>query len=181
MTGRAARMRTGIAGKHLMASPGPTATGSRSCVMACSGPSCGSSSLMVDRTGRLNRIARVGAAPDCGAPRALVLVVSRPDRRLLCSGWPASGPGRLPPGSWSLTGVPAEVSGIMHDFACAFARCFYLYSLSCGLSVARRELEEETGYRAGRVEQLIAFQPPGRDGRWGAFRVRGAGSGADRG
>ena len=24
---------------------------------------------------------------------------------------------------------------------------------------ARRELEEETGYRAGRVEQLIAFQP----------------------
>ena len=27
------------------------------------------------------------------------------------------------------------------------------------VDAARRELEEETGYRAGRVEQLIAFQP----------------------
>jgi hypothetical protein len=35
-------------------------------------------------------------------------VASRPAR---CRGWPASGPGRLPPGPWSLTGLSAEAPG----------------------------------------------------------------------
>jgi hypothetical protein len=39
-----------------------------------------------------------------------------------CRGWPASGPGRLRPGPWFLTGVSAEVSGIKRDFACTFTR-----------------------------------------------------------
>ena len=51
---------------------------------------------------------------------------------------------------------------------------------------ARRELEEETGYRAGRVEQLITFQPRAGtvdaeyDGRSRVFRVRGPEPGAAR-
>jgi hypothetical protein len=35
--------------------------------------------------------------------------------------WPhitSTGPGRLPPGPWFLTGVPAEASGVKRDFAC---------------------------------------------------------------
>ena len=44
------------------------------------------------------------------------------DRPLLCRGWPASSPGRLPPGPWSLAGVSVEVSGVQRDFACTFAR-----------------------------------------------------------
>jgi hypothetical protein len=39
-----------------------------------------------------------------------------------CRGWPASGPGRLRPGPWFLTGVSAEVSGVKRDFAWTFTR-----------------------------------------------------------
>ena len=35
-----------------------------------------------------------------------------------CRGWPASGPGRLRPGPWFLTGVSAVVSRVKRDFAC---------------------------------------------------------------
>ena len=45
-------------------------------------------------------------------------------RPALCRGWPASGPGRLRPGPWFLTGVSAEVSRIKRDFACTFTRHF---------------------------------------------------------
>ncbi len=40
-----------------------------------------------------------------------------------CSGWPTSGPGRLPPGPCLLTGVSAETPG-SGDFACTFTRLF---------------------------------------------------------
>jgi hypothetical protein len=41
-----------------------------------------------------------------------------------CRGWPASGPGRLAPGPWFLTGVSVEVSRVKRDFACALTRHF---------------------------------------------------------
>jgi hypothetical protein len=49
----------------------------------------------------------------------------------LCRGWPASGPGRLLPGPWFLTGVSAG-SRVKRDFACTLTRHFYLCSLPCG-------------------------------------------------
>jgi len=55
-------------------------------------------------------------------PRStLVLSRRRPAR---CRGWPASGPGRLPPGPCLLAGVSAEVSGVKCDFACTLAGHF---------------------------------------------------------
>lgn len=44
--------------------------------------------------------------------------------RTVCRGWPASGPGRLPPDPWLLTGVPALGSGVKRDFACTLTRHF---------------------------------------------------------
>jgi hypothetical protein len=41
-----------------------------------------------------------------------------------CRGWPAPGPGRLPPGPCLLTGVSAESSRVKRDFACTFTRHF---------------------------------------------------------
>jgi len=56
----------------------------------------------------------------CCQPGAVRPVASRPEP---CRGWPASGPGRLRPGSWFLSGVFAEVSGVKRDFACTLTRC----------------------------------------------------------
>jgi hypothetical protein len=41
-----------------------------------------------------------------------------------CRGWPASGPGRLRPDPYLLTGVFAEVSGIKRDFTCTLTGAF---------------------------------------------------------
>ena len=41
-----------------------------------------------------------------------------------CRGWPASGPGRLPPGLWFLTGVSAEAARVKRDFACTLTDAF---------------------------------------------------------
>ena len=41
-----------------------------------------------------------------------------------CRGWPASDPGRPPPGPWFLTGVFAVVSGVKRDFACTLTGAF---------------------------------------------------------
>jgi hypothetical protein len=54
----------------------------------------------------------------------------------LCRGWPASGPGRLPPGLWFLTGASAEAASVKRDFACAFNGCLVLCSLPYGHSHA---------------------------------------------
>jgi hypothetical protein len=40
--------------------------------------------------------------------------------------------GRLPPGPWFLTGVPAEASGVKRDFACTLTCPFHLSWLPCG-------------------------------------------------
>ena len=60
-------------------------------------------------------------------------VASRP---ALCRGWPASGPGRLPPGPWFLTGVSVEAPGSSVTLRVRSPGIFYLYSLPCGHSHA---------------------------------------------
>ena len=50
--------------------------------------------------------------------------IPRRDARAPCRGWPASGPGRLRPGPWFLTGVSAVVSRVKRDFAYTSARAF---------------------------------------------------------
>ena len=61
----------------------------------------------------------------CCCHRCCQLGVGRPvaSRPAPCRGWPASGPGRLRPGPWFLTGVSAETPG-SSDFACTFTRHF---------------------------------------------------------
>ena len=60
-------------------------------------------------------------------------VASRPAR---CRGWPASGPGRLPPGPWFLTGVSAEAPGSSVTSRVRSPGTFHLCSLPCGHSHA---------------------------------------------
>ena len=47
-----------------------------------------------------------------------------------CRGWPASGPGRLPPGPCPLTGVPAEAPGSSVTSRVRSPGTFHLCSLS---------------------------------------------------
>ena len=54
----------------------------------------------------------------------------------LCRGWPASGPGRLPPGPCLLAGVSAEVSGVKRDFACTLTRHFSPVLVALPVTVA---------------------------------------------
>jgi len=57
----------------------------------------------------------------CCQPSAGRPVESRP---VPCRGWPASGPGRLPPGPCFLTGSVRRGSRIKCDFACTFTSQF---------------------------------------------------------
>jgi len=55
----------------------------------------------------------IAARRCCCCHRCCQLGAGRPVacRPALCRGWPAAGPGRLPPGPWFLTGVPVETPG----------------------------------------------------------------------
>jgi hypothetical protein len=64
-----------------------------------------------------------------------------------CRGWPASGPGRLRPGPWSLTGV-RRGSGVKRDVACTFIRHLSPV-LVVPRSLSRLRLEERTRTLSG--------------------------------
>jgi hypothetical protein len=64
-----------------------------------------------------------------------------------CMGWPASGPGRLRPGPWSLTGV-RRGSGVKRDVACTFIRHLSPV-LVVPRSLSRLRLEERTRTLSG--------------------------------
>jgi hypothetical protein len=63
-----------------MTSRRPAVKELRSCALDGLGASCGLSSLPIAREDKLSRLALVGPAPDCGAPRGLALAVSQRDR-----------------------------------------------------------------------------------------------------
>jgi hypothetical protein len=69
----------------------------------------------------------------CCQPSADRPVESRP---VPCRGWPASGPGRLPPGPCLLAGVSVEAPGSSLTSRVRSPGTFHLCSLSCGHSHA---------------------------------------------
>ena len=74
-----------------------------------------------------------------------------------CRGWPASGPGRLPPGPYLLTGVSAETP-VSSDFACTFTG-----HLSPVLVALRSQSRFEAGGADTYIQRAIPGSEPGQD------------------
>ena len=102
--------------------------------MACAASLTGRSGTQQARR-LLSRMTVGSSAPWSSSPPATygarLPKASRPEP---CRGWPASGPGRLRPGPWFLSGVSVEAPGSSATSRVRWPGSFQLRWLSCGHS-----------------------------------------------